>query len=231
MSQAPTFVEEERLRAQGYTLIAGIDEAGRGPLAGPVVAAAVILPLENRPSWLRLIRDSKQLTPQKREFVFDCIQGDGASFGVGIVSHNVIDEQGIVAATRQAMRYATEQLSTRPDFLLVDYLRLPNVRLPQKSITNGDNLSLSIAAASIVAKVTRDRLMVELDRQFPGYGLARNKGYGTFEHLVALQRLGPCPIHRKTFAPVRVAGFTGPTTPWLRSPQLRPPPLPFEPKC
>ena len=133
VSQAPTFVEEERLRAQGYRLIAGIDEAGRGPLAGPVVAAAVILPLENRPSWLRLIRDSKQLTPQKREFLFDRIQGNGASFGVGVVSHEVIDEQGIVAATRRAMRCAAEQLSTRPDFLLVDFLRLPNVRLPQKS--------------------------------------------------------------------------------------------------
>jgi ribonuclease HII len=212
VSQAPTFIEEERLRAQGYRLIAGIDEAGRGPLAGPVVAAAVILPLEDRPSWLRLVRDSKQLTPQKRELILDCIQGDGTSFAVGIVPHDVIDEQGIIAATRQAMRHATEQLSTRPDFLLVDFLRLPNVRLPQKSITNGDSLCLSIAAASIVAKVTRDRLMMELDGEFPGYGLARNKGYGTFEHMEALQRLGPCPIHRKTFAPVRAAGFTSPTT-------------------
>ena len=203
VSQAPTFIEEEMLRAHGYRLIAGIDEAGRGPLAGPVVAAALILPFEERPSWLSLVRDSKQLTHLRREAIFDCIIESGVAFGVGVVSHEVIDERGIAPATRLAMRYAVEQLSTRPDYLLIDYVRLPEVRIPQKSMVDGDSLCLSIAAASIVAKVSRDRLMVELDSQFPGYGLAQHKGYGTPEHLEALQRLGPCSIHRKTFEPVR----------------------------
>lgn len=203
VSQTPTFIEEEMLRARGYRLIAGIDEAGRGPLAGPVVAAALILPFEERPSWLNLVRDSKQLTHSRRETIFDCIVESEVAFGVGVVSHEIIDERGIALATRLAMRYAVEQLSTRPDYLLIDYVRLPEVRIPQKSMVDGDSLCLSIAAASIVAKVTRDRLMVELDSQFPGYGLAQHKGYGTPEHLEALQKLGPCPIHRKTFEPVR----------------------------
>lgn len=201
--QPPSFAEEERLRAQGYQHIAGIDEAGRGPLAGPVVAAATILPLETRPSWLRLVRDSKQLTPPKRESLFECIRRDAVAFGVGIVHTNAIDEFGIVAATRQAMCFAVESLSRFPDFLLLDALGLPAVDLPQRSIIRGDNLSLSIAAASIIAKVTRDRLMMELDGHFPGYGFARNKGYGTQEHLDSLQRLGPCPIHRRSFSPIR----------------------------
>jgi ribonuclease HII len=203
VSQIPTFAEEERLRAQGYRLIAGIDEAGRGPLAGPVVAAAVILPPEERPSWLSLVRDSKQLTQLRREAIFDCIVESGIAFGVGVVSHEVIDERGIAPATRLAMRYAIEKLSTRPDYLLIDYMRLPGVRIPQKGVVDGDSICVSIAAASIVAKVTRDRLMVELDGRYPGYGLAQHKGYGTPEHLEALQKLGPCPIHRKTFQPVR----------------------------
>jgi ribonuclease HII len=203
VSQVPTFAEEERLIAQGYRLIAGVDEVGRGPLAGPVVAAAVILPPEERPSWLSRVRDSKQLTPLQRESIFDRIRESRIAFGVGVVSHEVIDERGIAPATRLAMRHAIEKLSTRPDYLLIDYLRLPGIHIPQKGVVDGDSICVSIAAASIVAKVTRDRLMVELDGQFPGYGLAQHKGYGTPEHLEALQRLGPCPIHRKTFEPVR----------------------------
>jgi len=203
MSQAPTFAEEERLWAQGYRRIAGVDEVGRGPLAGPVAAAAAILPREDRPHWLHLLRDSKELTPQRREFLFECLCRDGVLFGVGMVDPEVIDERGIVAASRLAMRYAIQQLPKPPDFLLLDYIRLPRVRIPQRSITRGDRLSLSIAAASIVAKVTRDRLMVQLDSQYPGYGLAKHKGYGTPEHLETLQRLGPCLLHRRTFAPVR----------------------------
>jgi len=199
----PTFDEEERLRAQGYRLVAGIDEAGRGPLAGPVVAAAVVLPWERRPYWLEMLRDSKLLTAQMRDFLFDCIQRDGASFGVGLATHEFVDEYGIVAATRLAMSRAVEQLSGRLDYLLIDYLALPELDIPQRSIVKGDNLSFSIAAASIVAKVARDRLMVQYDRQFPGYGLARNKGYGTLEHMENLRRLGPCPIHRRTFSPVQ----------------------------
>jgi len=201
--QIPTFAEEKRLIAQGYRLIAGIDEAGRGPLAGPVVAAALILPFEERPSWLSLVRDSKQLTPSQREAIFDRMLESGVAFGVGVVSHEVIDERGIAPATRLAMRHAIEQLSTRPDYLLIDYMRLPDVRIPQKGVVDGDSICVSIAAASIVAKVTRDRLMVELDSQFPGYGLAQHKGYGTLGHLKVLQRLGPCSLHRKTFMPVR----------------------------
>ena len=203
VSQIPTFIEEERLRVQGYRFIAGVDEVGRGPLAGPVVAAAVILPPEKRPSWLSKVRDSKQLTASQRESIFGRVLESGMLFGVGSVSHEVIDERGIAPATRMAMRHAIEQLSIRPDYLLIDFMRLPGVRIPQKSVVDGDSSCLSIAAASIVAKVARDRLMVELDSQFPGYGLAQHKGYGTREHLEALQRLGPCPIHRKTFEPVR----------------------------
>jgi len=164
--QVPTFAEEEKLIAQGYRLIAGIDEVGRGPLAGPVVAAAVILPLEERPFWLSRVRDSKQLTPSQRESIFDRMMESGIAFGVGVVSHEVIDERGIAPATRLAMRHAIEQLSTRPDYLLIDYMRLPGVRIPQKGVVDGDSICVSIAAASIVAKVTRDHLMVELDSQF-----------------------------------------------------------------
>lgn len=201
--QAPSFVEEEEQSRMGCRLVAGIDEVGRGPLAGPVVAAAVILSLARRPSWLRFVRDSKQLTPRRRDLLFDCIRHDAVAFGVGSVSHEVIDEQGIVAATKAAMMAAVERLPMRPDFLLIDAVGLPALNLPQRSIVRGDAHSLSIAAASIVAKVTRDRLMAELEGPFPGYGLARNKGYGTPQHLEGLRRLGPCPIHRKTFFPVR----------------------------
>jgi len=203
VSQIPTFIEEIQLRERGYRLIAGIDEAGRGPLAGPVVAAAVVLYPEAEHSWYRLLRDSKQLTPQKREFLFDCIRNDEIPFGVGIIHHEFIDEQGIATATVLAMRQAVETLPALPDFLLIDYVRLRGMQMPQKSITRGDSHSLSIAAASIVAKVTRDRLMVDLDGQYPGYGLARNKGYGSQEHIECLRNLGPCAIHRRSFAPVR----------------------------
>jgi ribonuclease HII len=203
VNRIPTLIEEEGLRAQGYRFIAGIDEVGRGPLAGPVVASAVILPLEERPSWLSLIRDSKQLTQPQREFLFDCMVSDGAVFGVGVVSHEVIDKQGIIAATRLAMCRATRQLSVQPDYLLIDAIKLTEIKLPQKAIVKGESISISIAAASIIAKVTRDRLMERLDGIYPGYGLAQHKGYSTPEHIEALQRLGPCPIHRKTFAPVQ----------------------------
>jgi ribonuclease HII len=204
MAQAPTFAEEEKLWAQGCRLIAGVDEVGRGPLAGPVVAAAVILPTDRHPSWLRLLRDSKQLLPGRREELFTLIQGDGIPYGLGIVSQDMIDALGIAPASRLAMREAIRQLPFAPDFLLIDYVRLASVRIPQMSITKGDSLSLSIAAASIVAKVTRDRMMVELDGRYPGYGFARHKGYGTPEHLELLHRLGPCQLHRRSFAPVQM---------------------------
>jgi len=203
VAQPPTFDRERELHAQGYRLIAGIDEVGRGAMAGPVFAAAVILPLELSADWLSLVRDSKQLSPRKREHIFERIQQTEVAIGVGMVPHTDIDERGIVEATRLAMGRAVEQLPVTPDFLLIDALVLPEVALPQKDIVHGDRLSLSIACASIVAKVSRDHYMVELDSLYPGYGLACHKGYVTLQHLLSLQQLGPCPIHRQSFAPVR----------------------------
>jgi len=198
----PTFAEEERLAAQGYRLIAGIDEAGRGALAGPVVAAAVILPRRFKARWLKEVNDSKRLTPQKREYLFPFIQEAAVATGVGITSHQFIDERNIVIATRLAMKQAIEQLSPSPDSLLIDFMRLPEIGIHQRGIVNGDGLSFSIACASVIAKVTRDQMMIELDDDYPSYGLCRHKGYGTREHIDCLRRLGPCPIHRRSFRPV-----------------------------
>lgn len=199
----PSFIEEELLEAQGYRLIAGVDEVGRGALAGPVVAAAVILPRNVKAPWLAGVKDSKQLTPAQRELFFHHIHEVAISIGIGATPHGLVDKKGIVMATRLAMKQAIERLLPPPQSLLIDYMRLPEVRLPQKGITNGDSLSLSIACASIIAKVARDQLMVAFDRIYPGYGLARHKGYGTSEHFDSLFRLGPCPIHRQTFSPVK----------------------------
>ncbi len=201
--QVPSLAEEVKLRAQGYQLIAGIDEVGRGALAGPVVAAAVILPNKIDTPWLNQVRDSKQLSPTRRQLLFGCIHEVAISVGIGMVHHEVIDDQGIVKATRLAMKLAIDQLSPPPESLLIDYMCLPEVPLPQKGITNGDELCLSIACASIMAKVTRDCLMIELDRIYPGYGLASHKGYGTKQHFFCLYRLGPSPIHRQSFQPVK----------------------------
>jgi ribonuclease HII len=198
----PTFTEEKSLRSQGYTLIAGVDEAGRGALIGPVVAAAVIMPRTLKAEWWEKVRDSKQLNPATRELLYDCIMDAGIAVGTGEASHEIIDRQGIVKATYIAMKSAIEKLKKQPQFVLIDYLRLPGIRIPQKGITNGDSLCFSIACASIVAKVTRDRMVIEMDSIYPGYGLARHKGYGTKGHLECLQRLGPCPEHRRTFRPV-----------------------------
>ena len=202
----PSFAEEKLLEAQGYQLIAGVDEVGRGALAGPVVAGAVILPLDikfRKFRWKGRVRDSKQLSPAVRGLLCEHIQKTAVSTGIGVSSHEVIDTRGIIEATRQAMKSAIDQLSPAPQHLLIDYLRLPEVPLPQKGIIYGDSLCFSIACASIVAKVARDRLMVELDGVYPGYGLAQHKGYGTEEHLACLQRLGPCPIHRRSFRPLK----------------------------
>jgi len=198
----PSLTQEKKLVAQGYRLIAGVDEVGRGALAGPVVAAAVILPCELEAPWLSQVKDSKQLAPAKREFLSPRIQEIAISTGIGVISNDVIDAQGIIKATQLAMKQAVEGLSPSPEWLLIDYMRLPEVPLPQEGIKDGDNLCFSIACASIIAKVTRDRLIVGLDRVYPGYGLARHKGYGTKEHLACLHRLGPLPIHRRSFKPV-----------------------------
>ena len=201
--QTPSFAEEKLLEAQGYQRIAGIDEAGRGALAGPVVAAAVILPCRIDAPWLSQVKDSKQLSTATRELLFHHIHEVAISVGIGMAINEVIDTQGVIKATRLAMKLAIDQLSLPPQSLLIDYMLLPDVPLPQKGITNGDSLCFSIACASIMAKVTRDQLMIKLDKIYPGYGLAQHKGYGTKKHLACLRRLGPSPIHRQSFKPVK----------------------------
>ena len=203
MLRKPSLAEEKKLEAQGYRLIAGVDEVGRGALAGPVVAAAVIMPAEIDAPWLNQIKDSKQLTSARRELLFPHINEVAISAGIGIVPHEVIDAQGIIKATRLAMKSAIEQLSPPAESLLIDYLSLPEVPLPQKGVVKGDSLCFSIACASIIAKVTRDRLMIEFDRVYPGYRFAQHKGYGTKEHIACLCRLGPSSIHRQSFKPVK----------------------------
>lgn len=176
--------------------ICGIDEAGRGPLAGPVVAAAVILPKDCEILYLN---DSKQLSAKKRELLYDEIMEKAVSVGVGYATPQRIDEINILQATYEAMRQAVGKLSVQPDILLNDAVTIPEITIRQVPIIKGDAKSISIAAASIVAKVTRDRLMEQYDSVLPGYGFAANKGYGSSEHIAALKRLGPSPIHRKTF--------------------------------
>ena len=199
----PTFNEEKDLLARGYGLIAGIDEVGRGSLAGPVAAAAVILPPRIKSPWLSQVRDSKQLTPKQRQLLAPKIMEEALSFGVGMVSSDEIDKRGIVRATRKAMGLAVKQLDPAPDYLLIDAVALPALKLPQKHMIKGDCLCISISCASIVAKVARDKLMTEYGRKYPGYGFGSHKGYGTEEHVAALQRLGACGIHRRSFEPVR----------------------------
>jgi len=201
----PSLEEERALQGQGYRAIAGLDEAGRGAWAGPLVAGAAILPLD----WPRLardlagLRDSKRLAPRRRASFYERIGQSASASSVGVVSSVLLDESGVVAATRLAMKRALDNLVIPADYLLIDFFPLSYRDLPHKSITGGDDLCFSIAAASIVAKVMRDRMMVALDRVFPGYGFAQHKGYGTPQHRQALYRLGPCPIHRLSYAPMR----------------------------
>ncbi|MGN0372289.1 MAG: ribonuclease HII [Enterocloster sp.] len=177
-------------------LICGIDEAGRGPLAGPVAAGAVILPRDCRILYLN---DSKKLSEKRREELFEEIKEKAVAWSVGIVGPDRIDEINILQATYQAMREAIAGLGVRPDLLLNDAVTIPEVEIPQVPIIKGDAKSVSIAAASILAKVTRDHMMIEYDSIFPGYGFAKHKGYGTAAHIQAIRELGPCPIHRRTF--------------------------------
>ena len=190
---------EARAWRSGVGRVAGIDEAGRGPLAGPVVAAAVILAPDRRVANLA---DSKLLTPERREELFLVIHERALAVGVSAVDHETIDRVNILEATRRAMAGALAALSVVPELVITDFVALPALPCPQRNLVAGDRRCASVAAASIVAKVTRDRLMLEADRRFPEYGFARHKGYGTAEHLAALDRHGPCPIHRRSFAGV-----------------------------
>lgn len=190
---------ERTYRERGCRWIAGLDEAGRGPLAGPVVAAAVILPEDFDATGLN---DSKKLTPEERLTLRRRIEQDALAIGIGIVDHDYIDRHNILQATYEAMRRAVAGLNPTPDQLLVDAVRIPGVSVPQESIIKGDALSHSIAAASIIAKTERDQWMVREGASYPEYGFERHMGYGTPDHLAALERWGPSPIHRKSFAPV-----------------------------
>ena len=193
-------VYERQYRERGT--LCGIDEVGRGPLAGPVVAGAVILPEDCEILYLN---DSKKLSEKKRELLYDEIMEKAIAVGIGAVSPERIDEINILQATYEAMRIAISKLSVRPDLLLNDAVTIPQVDIPQVPIIKGDAKSVSIAAASIIAKVTRDRMMVQYEDLYPGYEFASNKGYGSARHIAALKEIGPCPIHRRSF----IKNFTG----------------------
>ena len=188
---------EREAAGSGYRLIAGIDEAGRGPLAGPVVSAAVILPANYYPEGLN---DSKKMSEKAREKLYARLVTDAVAWGIGVCDSREIDDINILNAAKLSMERALSALEPQPDCLLIDAITLKNTAIPQKAIIKGDALSLSIAAASVLAKVTRDRLMVIYDRMYPGYGFAKHKGYGTKEHTDNIRRLGICPIHRTTFS-------------------------------
>lgn len=190
---------EKALYNQGFELIAGIDEVGRGPLAGPVVAAAVILPKNCK---IQGLNDSKKIPKNKHEAIYQAVLDKALAIGLGVMDNQVIDEVNIYEATKLAMKAALANLSQKPDYLLIDAMKL-DLEIPQESIIKGDANSLSIAAASIVAKVTRDSMMADFDKDYPGYAFSKNAGYGTAEHLEGLQKLGVTPIHRRTFEPIK----------------------------
>ena len=212
--QTPSLCKERAIFEQGHAFIAGVDEAGRGAWAGPVVAAAAILPVHDSDLLDKLdgVRDSKQIVPQQRDELFDKIRLTALSLGIGIVPSAFIDRHRIIAATCRAMQQAIAQLYPVPTYLLIDALPLPGLKIAQQAYPKADATSLSVAAASIVAKVTRDRLMLEFDQRYPGYAFGRHKGYGTKAHRAALDELGPCPIHRYSFGPIQAIGkpkYTG----------------------
>ncbi len=205
MQEYPDLDLEESLWLQGMLRLAGIDEAGRGALAGPVTAAVVVLPAEREPNERLLcgVRDSKQMTAAEREHWSDHIRQCALDHAVGTAEPGEIDQLGIASANRLAMRRALARLEAPPDYLLIDYIGLPGDPTPQIAMAKGDARCLSIAAASILAKTHRDAVMKRLAGEYPGYGWARNKGYGTPEHLAALTQLGPTSVHRKSFAPLK----------------------------
>ena len=202
------FEHERALVCAGNTLVAGVDEAGRGPLAGPVVAAAVMFPVkwieQGLPPELEGLNDSKQLTGAQRERFFARLtERSEVCFAIARVDADTIDSINILAATHRAMNHALAGLQSPPQHVLVDGLRVKSLRFPQTALVKGDSRSYSIAAASVLAKVTRDRLMLEFDQTWPQFGFAEHKGYGTVRHLAALAEHGPCPIHRRSFAPLK----------------------------
>lgn len=187
---------ERKYYNKGISLIAGIDEVGRGPLAGPVVTAAVILPVNCK---IQGVNDSKKLSPKKREELYQVIIKEAVAYSIGICDNNCIDEHNILQATLMAMKQAIDGLSVKPEQILADAVTIPNIAIPQEAIIKGDALSMSIGAASIVAKVTRDRMMLDFAKIYPDYDFENNMGYGTQKHISALKTIGPCPIHRQTF--------------------------------
>ena len=192
----------------GYRLIAGIDEVGRGTLAGPVVSSAVVLDPLTANMWQGLVNDSKQMTKKARNGIYNKMVCESVQYGVGSSSSSEIDNLGIAPATRLSMIRAVQALEPQPEFLLIDSENLENFKIPQQSLVKGDTLSLSIAAASIIAKVTRDQIMTDIfDAKFPNYGFAKHKGYGTRLHVDALKTFGPCEIHRRSFRPIREFGI------------------------
>ncbi len=203
----PDLSLELRLREEGYPVVAGVDEAGRGPLAGPVVSAAVILPpdLTGAEPWLGALDDSKVLSPAQRGEAVNAVRRHALGIGIGRADHDEIDRLGIGRATIEAMLRAVADLPLSPAHLLLDFVHLQECHLPFLAVAKGDSISYSIAAASNVAKVTRDRWMQEADARFPGYSFAQNKGYPTARHRARLKELGPCAIHRRSFAPVKEA--------------------------
>lgn len=194
---------DSAIRARGFAEVAGIDEAGRGPLAGPVVAAAVVLPERS----IGGVQDSKRLTPEQREDLFKKIVLYAKAVGVGISCEGEIDETNILKATKKAMMHAVMSLGISPDLLLIDAVSLDEAAIPQMAIVKGDATSACIAAASIIAKVTRDRIMSHYHVLYPAYGFDRHKGYATRDHLMKIESLGPCPIHRRTFRGIRDLGL------------------------
>jgi ribonuclease HII len=206
----PDLYHESRLYRQGLNVVAGVDEVGRGPLAGPVVAAAVVLPsnLSGAEAWLEKLDDSKRLSTKQREAAFLLIQENALAVSVATETPEEIDRIGIGRAVIRAMLQAVEGLAVAPQHLLLDYVPIRECPYPYETLVKGDSRSYSIAAASIIAKVTRDRTIERADSIYPGYGFARNKGYGTALHREQLASLGPCPLHRRSFAPLRQAALT-----------------------
>ncbi len=202
VKRIPTYEREETLISQGYAVVAGVDEVGRGPLAGPVMAGAVILP-SVRLDWFDDVRDSKLLSAAKRAILAPMIRRDSLAFGIGIASVSEIDRLGIAKATMLATVRSIRNLALKPAYVLTDNVKLRGIGLPHTAVPDGDTLCLSIAAASVIAKVARDEIMTDMDKRYPEYGFAQHKGYATAEHMERIYQIGVCEIHRKTFFPAR----------------------------